>query len=395
MTTRRALLATLGALPLPGCIASDDPGDGSGDPSATPDDGPEPPARIDSSWPMPAADVGGSNHASGAAGPTSMVGELWSMTLEAPLSGPVLADGTVYVGDADGSVRSVDARTGEAGWQQSVEPEAGTPWVMDGSVFVPTADSVHALAAGDGTQQWSEEARAVAEFLVAPHGVYYVTGETEPTLVGLDPDDGSERWRTNFAEPWAGPLFADDGHVFVPSGTHDSFPWIFAADSGEFVGDRRPERGADFAAEQFLHDGVVYAADGFFGRVRAERLTAEGYTLRWDAGIDAYVGFELAGGGDRVYFQAEAGEEPGLYALSTGDGAEAWVNDGVKAIVGRPVVADEAVLVLTDDALRCFDPADGSERWSYPRDGVGRRFIVADDLVFTSVGETLRALRSV
>lgn len=103
--------------------------------------------------------------------------------------------------------------------------------------------------------------------------------------------------------------------------------------------------------------------------------------------------YALAGGTDRVYVDVNDGDEPGLYALSATDGTVDWSTTVTTDSVGRPVVAGESVLVRTGERLRCFDPADGSERWSRPSTDVGERIVVADDVVFTTRGNAVRAFR--
>ncbi|WP_372912375.1 PQQ-binding-like beta-propeller repeat protein [Salinigranum sp.] len=62
-------------------------------------------------------------------------------------------------------------------------------------------------------------------------------------------------------------------------------------------------------------------------------------------------------------------------------------------LAGRPVVARETVLVQAGGELHCFDPEDGSRRWSRAAADLGPRVAVADDLVYTTHDGTVRALR--
>lgn len=169
----------------------------------------------------------------------------------------------------------------------------------------------------------------------------------------------------------------------MSTGTNGCIPWTFAPETGDVVGDE-PEPGHDFPAERFALDGAVYAVDPFFGVVHGDD---------WSQGVAAIGTYALSGGGTRVYYIADSGEEPGLYALSRRDGTVEWMTDAVTAVLGRPVVAAGCVLVRGRDALYCFDPADGTERWSRPGDDIGTGLVVADDLVFTTRGDTVRAFR--
>lgn len=382
--SRRALLASLATATLAGCSASTPDGGADATPTTPGDETPtEPrpstPEHIDADWPMPAHDAGRSNY-SPVDGPTGPVAELWSTPVDASLSGPVLADETLYVGGDDGTVRAVDATTGAERWRRSVGAPADTPWVLGDRLFVPTTESIVAFGVRDGTEAWRADTPGRAAVLVASHGIYWLT--QEPVVVGLERTDGSERWRTALRDPREPHLFAGEGAVFVSTGTNGRIPWTFDPETGEVVGDE-PEPGHDFPAERFALDGTVYAVDPFFGIVHGDE---------WSQGVEAGGESALSGGGDRVYYVADSGDRPGLYALSRTDGTVEWTTDVVTAVLGRPVVTDGCVLVRDQDALHCFDPVDGTERWSRPGDGIDR-FVVADDLVFTTGDGAIRAFR--
>jgi outer membrane protein assembly factor BamB len=399
--SRRALLASLGAAAVAGCL------DGGGDatatgtdeptrtgtptrtdtPTATETATPEPPDSIETDWPAPAHDPGVSNGTAAAAGPTTRPAELWAVDLGAALSAPVVADGTVYVG-GDGTVHALDARTGDRRWEQSVDGTAGDPWVRDGRVFVPLDGSVAALDRADGTVVWTEETPDRAAFLVAPSGPYWLAGGDSPAVVALA-DDGTERWRTDIADPWEPPLFAGAGSVFVSSGSYDSRFWVLDPDDGT-VTDDRPRSGADFPTEQYYRDGTVYAVDAFFGNVRTTPMTEDGH--EWSQGVPpgGRLGV-MSGGADRAYYASGIDGEPSVTAMDATDGTVAWTATPDPPVTGRPVAAASVVLVPTDDGLRAFEPTDGAALWSLDAGGEG--IAVVDDLLYAADGGTLRAYR--
>jgi outer membrane protein assembly factor BamB len=381
--SRRALLASLGAVALAGCL--DRPAT-TGSATATGEAGPEPPESIESDWPMPAADAGRSSYAPAAAGPTEPVEKLWRAPVETTLSAPVVADGTLYVGGADGTVRALAGTDGSERWRQSVGSPADAPHVVGETVYVPTDGAVVALDADGGAERWRVESSSRGDTLVADHGVYWVA---DATVVALDRSDGGERWRADVRDPWEPHLFASPDSVFVSTGVHGQRPWTLAADSGTVQG-REPESGHDFAAELFYHDGVRYGLDPFFETVQAIPLDG---TPGWSQGVPAQEAAAIAGGGDRVYFVGTGAKEPGLYALADADGSVQWDTDAVTSFRGRPVVADGCVLVRADDGLHCFDPDDGSERWTLAADAVGTDLAVADDLVFATGADAVQAFR--
>ena len=346
---------------------------------------------------MPAHDPGRSNYAPAAAGPTDPVDELWRVDADADLSAPVVAGGTLFVGGADGSVLALDARTGDERWRRSVGAPAATPRVMDGRVYVPTRSSIVALDAEDGRERWRVETPdrvqdheadgrgETSSLLAAAHGLYWLSHGETAAVVALAPDDGGERWRTQVRDPWSPRLFASDESVFLSTGTNGRIPWRFEPESGAVAEDPAP--GYDFPEERFFLDGAVYGVDPMFGIVHGPG---------WTAGGDDFAtggDYGLSGGADNVYYAPNNDAGPGLVALERNDGSTAWRTDDVTATVSRPVVAAEAVIVRTDEALHCFDPGDGTGLWRRSSDGVGEGFVVADDLLYATDGETVRAFR--
>ncbi|WP_440988516.1 outer membrane protein assembly factor BamB family protein [Haloarchaeobius baliensis] len=413
--SRRALLASLAAGAFAGCTG-DTPSDEtdpaatttgrttSTDPTATSRPEPEQPSTVDADWPLPAADHGLSNASLDTAGPTTEIGELWQIDAESELSGPVLAGGTIYVGGGDGTVHAFDARDGTVWWEQSVGPSAGTPWVVDDSLLVPTDDGVVSLTTDGQTENWRAETPVRAAFLVAPHGVYYVPDGEGPELVKLALSDGSERWRADLGEgvappSWTPPVFASDDLVYVSTGTHAAVPWQFDPESGSYVGDtelRGTGRGHHFPGEKYYLDGSVYASDSYYGDFWAFSAKPDAYGRRWQTefmGVSAVLGGELiAGDGERIF--AHNRSEGSFHGLFEGAGGD-WSSDSIGELVARPAVTDETVLALTADRLYCFDPQDGARLWDRSREGIGTEIAVADDLLFTTDGGTLRAFRSV
>lgn len=394
--SRRALLASLGAVAVAGCLGEDAATDaatrtGAGATTATATGAstptPDHPERIESDWPAPAHDPGVSNGTAAAAGPTSRPAELWAVDLDTALSRPVVADGVLYVG-GDGTVHALDARTGDPRWERSVDGAVDTPWVHDGQVFAPVDGAVAALDASDGAVVWSTETPDRAAFLVAPSGPYWLADGDSPAVVALA-DDGTDRWRTDLADPWALPLLAGAGSVVVSSGSYDSRFWTLDPDDGTVTGDR-PRSGADFPAEQYYRDGTVYAADAFFGNVRTTPMTADG--VDWSRGVPpgGRLGL-MSGGAARAYYASGVDGEPSVTAMDAADGTVAWTATPDPPVTGRPIAAAAVVLVPTADGLRAFDPADGDALWSSA--AIGERVAVADDLVYATDGGTARAYR--
>ena len=394
--SRRTILASLGTATFSGCVSDE----AKGTQQPTSRSYPKPPESIDSEWPMPAHDAGLSNGTSQVTGPTESVAELWQVATGTTLSGPVVANEILFTGGSDGTVFAFDAQTGQERWQQSVGSTAFTPWAVNDSLVVPTETAIVVLDASDGTEKWRVETPSRDDntnkagkverptILVASHGVYWISNGENPVVVSLALEDGSEQWRTEIHDPWTRRLFASEEAVFISTSDNGRVPWTLAAETGEVL-DKPAEPGADFKDERFYRDGTIYAVDQMFGTIQASAADDNGHS--WDQALSPGI-YALSGDKQRVYINVSDGEEPGLYALSVTDGTVEWSTELTSEHVNRPVVAGESVLVDADDKLHCFDPADGTERWTRPSDDIGEH-IITDDLAYTTHDDTVRAFR--
>ena len=134
---------------------------------------------------------------------------LWSVTLDARLSGGVGSDGQlVAVASSEGVVFALDAKNGSLRWQARVSSEVlAAPAIGDGLVLVRSADSrVFAFGVEDGKRRWVYQ-RAAASLLVrAPAGLS-IQGDTAYAgfaggkLVAIALENGSPRWEATVAVP--------------------------------------------------------------------------------------------------------------------------------------------------------------------------------------------------
>lgn len=405
--TRRALLSSLGAVALAGCVTSNSPPES---PTGTPPDTDSPPpthtdtpvdspssAHTDAAWPGPGYDHRRTFHAP-TTGPTSAVGEAWSVAPGPTLSAPAVGGGQVVVGGADGSVFAFDLGDGSRRWDVDVGASAGAPRLRDGRVYLPVerADggaAIVALDPADGTKRWRAETGPIGGLVVAPHGCYSIAPQGESgSIVARTLADGAERWRTRLDGDWTGHLFAGSERVYATVGGSGR-PWSLSATTGETAQDRRIAA-EDGSFAQCFRDGTVFAAEDFFGTVDAWATSGGAYDRRWGASLDAYTGFELAVDDDRVYLHGEHGDRPGLYALDRADGSEGWHAGDVGPLRGRPVGGTAVVVVRTTDRLVGVDPADGTERWAVEGGVAGAAIALAGEQLVTVDGATLRVLVS-
>ena len=225
----------------------------------------------------------------------------WTIDTEATVGAPTVSGETVYVGDKTGRVRAIDADSGAIRWATSVidGENAYAPVATDGTHLATfTYDSVVVLDAEDGTERWrASTPTGVGPGPVIAGGTVYTPGGD---LVARDITDGEELWRFdpfNSVGP-AGPT-VDENHVYVggpgleavnrATGTRQ---WITS------VGANAP------ALRPVVSDDTMFVSVGAKGGRIGAVSTADG-TVRWVKSLTQFVGYLavagewlLAGGGE-------------------------------------------------------------------------------------------------
>ncbi len=171
--------------------------------------------------------------------------ELWAFPYPAELDAdghgggthttPTIADGRVYCTERRGSVRALDARTGELLWSRELIPEeevrpteygfGGSPLVL-GELVVVNAASVLALDRASGKTVW--KTRDLTAYYSTPEpwrldGKDVVASFGREGLFVLDLASGEERrffpWRKGSTSVNAStPVIVDERRVFISSG---------------------------------------------------------------------------------------------------------------------------------------------------------------------------------
>jgi outer membrane protein assembly factor BamB len=130
------------------------------------------------------------------------------------MSQPVVAGGRVYAMDGGVQVSAYDAATGNQFWQVDLKPEdergsafGGGPCFWNGTLYVATGYAqVHALNAADGKVVWHQNVTAPVHSppTVADGRIFVTTVDNE--LIALDVKDGRRLWSHNGIPETAGLL---------------------------------------------------------------------------------------------------------------------------------------------------------------------------------------------
>jgi polyvinyl alcohol dehydrogenase (cytochrome) len=324
--------------------------------------------------------------------------EVWRVEdLRGVTATPTVVDGVVYIGDFTGSVRAIDAATGEEVWTTKLETGAvyGSPAIAGDRVFAgDQSGNLHALNRDTGEIEWTKRAGehastiifnspVVADDLVIV-GVGSIENFTTPedftfkgSVSAYDQATGEERWRA-FTTPdddtagagvavWSTPAIdAERGLVFVGTGQHYEPPAGPGSDSVIAID---LETGEIAWSHQFT-EGDVRSFSGTEG---------EGPDADVGAGPNLFTvdGHDRVGAGDKAgrykALDRETGEEVWSIDLTEGGvlgGVEATgaVADGV-VYVGSNIANEDGGAPSGKATLFALDAASGDIVWQQDLDG--------------------------
>ncbi|MFN8532952.1 MAG: serine/threonine-protein kinase [Dehalococcoidia bacterium] len=289
----------------------------------------------------------------------------WQQTLGAPITAPpIVANGLVLVGLADGRVVARDLVSGNPKWEYktSGSVEAG-PAVADGLVFIGQKDGkVVAIDAAGGGMRWEfRTGGPVSAAPLAVDGILYAASN-DGTLSALDAAGGSLRWRYDAGSAIDAPPAAGNGMVVVA--TRDGRLHLLDARSGAARWVYRTGGGVD--APPLLAGGFAYAANER-GVVQAIDPFAKGAPFEWEL---REIQAQLYLWGLPVGLP---GPQPGYK----------WSVNVASPVKAAMAAAGAALFVPgSDGKLSALNALDGKVRWQHQFGGPVAPPIVAGDLVY-------------
>ncbi|GAB3417819.1 hypothetical protein GCM10027435_16970 [Haloparvum alkalitolerans] len=321
-------------------------------------------------------DAGNTGHAPNERGPRSDPRQLWhSDTGEGLFGSPAIVDGAVYAASEAGTVRALDAVDGTERWSVRIdEGITSSPAVAAGTVYVAAEESLFALAADDGTENWAAEIGPDPSSPVVHDGLVAVAGGNRVHVFSRDGEHASASELTGEAVSTPA-IVGSTLYVATDAGTVAAFeierssgpPDLIETWTTETVIDRRPTVSvADGtvvvtgASPGELDQGRVYALDAGTGEERWEFTTE--HWIDGAAALDgesAYVGI---GSGDLVALDAESGTERWRFDANDSWSFLYWG----PGITGSPIVVGDTVYVGSeDDNLYAVDAESGTSQWRF------------------------------
>ncbi len=147
----------------------------------------------------------------------------WTFRADGRIKGSLArSGGRVFVGDYDGHLYALDARTGRLAWRASAQPRLGgrgafysTPAVGYGRVFIGNTDGkVYAFGAASGRLLWSQSTGGYVYASPAIWRRLILVGSYDHSFYALDAATGDVRWRFRANGPISGSASVIAGVVY-------------------------------------------------------------------------------------------------------------------------------------------------------------------------------------
>lgn len=282
------------------------------------------------------------------------------------LSSPAVAGGTVYVPADDGLLYAVEASGGRILWTCRIGAPSSlkaadawdvfhsSPLVDQGRIYVGSADgAVYAVEAASGKVAWRFDTGDVVRSSPALDAGRLYVANFQGKVFCLDAAAGARIWEQTTAvkgAPWravqATPA-VDGGIVYL--GSRSTFLFAFEAATGKLLW-KHSHDGSWVPSSAAVQDGVAYV-----GQSDGNRLTAIGADgkVRWtlDTGNATFASPALSGG---VLYAAtndnyNLNGEGSLLAVEARTGRLLWKQAFPGSVWSSPVVADGRVYLGSAD----------------------------------------------
>lgn len=292
-----------------------------------------PAVRTNPDWRNPGGAV---NHVNGNLALKIPFQRAWSSSIgsgdsssTALLTGPVIADGKVYITDASGRLNSFDAATGRSNWRVRVsDPEQDSVPIGGGAAYA------------DGT-------------------VYATTGFGE--AVAVDPSNGGLIWRTKLAGPVRGAPTVTQGRLVAI--TVDNQSEVLDAKTG---------------TEVWSHAGIT----------EASALLGGG-----SAAVDNGVVVVPYSSGELYGLRIENGRPAWSAAVGGGAARAAGALAGLADITAMPAIdGDLVVAVSHGNQAVGIDMRSGVTVWEQPISGTQMPWVAGDTVYLVSIDGVVVAL---
>lgn len=281
---------------------------------------------------------------------------VWTVETDAPVFGsPLVADGTVFVGDESGRLWALAAEDGAEAWTFVAEGAVrARPALSEGRLYVPADDgALYCLRASSGEPLWTSRIGAApsprerigsprwsydnltSAAAVADDSVY--VGTLDGDLVALDAKTGAERWRQRTGGAIVStPLIAAGKALY---GSFDGKLRALDARTGEPAWTF--DAGAPVTSSPAAFGDLCIVGTRNYDLLGLDLATGERrwlyyYWFSWvESSATILDGVAYVGSSDGAR----------LFAIDAASGRELWVCRVLGSAWGTPAVSDELVFI--------------------------------------------------
>lgn len=263
--------------------------------------------------------------------------ELWMVKLDGVHGDPAVVDGTLYIGDLEGVLYAIDATDGSEKWRFEVgESIFSSPAVADGTVYFGAYDTtVYAIDAATGSQEWSYETNGrIASSPAVSDDTIYI-GSNDQRIHAIDVATGSRIWAFQTDDHVVSSPTVSNGTVYCGSSDNN----VYAIDAETSEQKWVYETGGSVKASPAVDSGMVYCGslDSNMYALSAKTGTQE-WVFETDDEIKRYSTPTVTE--DTVYFGSE---DAHYYAVSASTGTEKWRFDVDDYATSKPAVLNDTI----------------------------------------------------
>ena len=283
--------------------------------------------------------------------------QVWQARTGRRFTGRMVVNGeTIFGAGLDRKVYAVDLASGQTRWSSRLSGLVGGGVLVSGDTVYAASSrpqgGVYALDARTGQRIWRTSTEPVGAPLALVHGVL-VAETQEGEVVGLDPGEGTVRWRRKLGAARIAAVPADSGTFIVA--TVDS---LFRVDAARGTVVRRARSPGSILSPWIRHRGALVAGttDSLVVAIAPDDLRP-----RWQVTLDAPVLDSPAAHGDTVIAATRRGT---LYRITADTGAVAAIMAELDWPITAPVTIHDGLILLggADGVLRALRPG-GDEAW--------------------------------
>lgn len=275
------------------------------------------------------------------------------------------------------AVTSSPALTPTLLWNYTLSESGDSPVVANGSVYIGDPSRFYAVNAATGTLQWNylggvSSFSVVSSCAAVANGVVYV--DSGETLYAMNASDGSQLW--NYTIPWGGTYFAsaptvDNGIVYASSyGTFPSTIYAFNATDGAQLWSW------SYNVNGYLSPAIANGI-AYFGMASTSPFVYEGVSL-----LTAGVYAVNATNGAVIWSYTNSNYTYGMPSVA----------DGVVYI--HSFTAPPLINQISGGPFFALNATNGNELWNYSIGGLGAFSAVSGGAVYVASGNSVYALNA-